>query len=177
MALSDEPKELLDLVDEHDVVVGTVTREEVAAQLMHLPGLVRSCNLFIMNAQGKYWIPRRSPNKKIAPNGLDYSAGEHVGAGETYIHAMLRGMREELNLQVTEDQLEHIAKFSNAPVGVPYFNDLYRYHSDAVPHYNTEDFISWEWLTLEELKAKLDAGEPAKRDMVLAVDLLLNAKK
>jgi hypothetical protein len=62
-------------------------------------------------------------------------------------------------------------------VGVPYFNDLYRYQSDEVPHYNTEDFVSWEWLTLEELKAKLDNGEPAKRDMMLAVDLLLKPKK
>jgi hypothetical protein len=26
--LSDEPEELLDLVDDHDVVVGTVTREK-----------------------------------------------------------------------------------------------------------------------------------------------------
>jgi isopentenyldiphosphate isomerase len=175
--LSDEPEELLDLVDDHDVVVGTVTRGEVAQQMMNLPGLVRSSNLFLINSKGEVWVPRRSPHKKTAPNGLDYSAGEHVHAGETYIAAMVRGMQEELNLSVTEDQLEHLAKISNAPVGVPYFNDIYIYRSDTVPAYNTEDFTSYEWMTPAVLMQKLQAGEPAKRDMVLAVAELLKPKQ
>lgn len=177
MALTDEPDELLDLVTEDDIVVGTVTREEVARQMMNLPGLVRSSNLFLLNSKGEVWVPRRAPHKKTAPNGLDYSAGEHVHAGETYTAAMLRGMKEELNLDVTEDQLEYIGKISNAPLGIPYFNALYLYRSDDVPQYNSDDFVSYEWLTPEALMQKLKAGEPAKRDMLLAVPELLKYKK
>ncbi|HSW98777.1 MAG TPA: NUDIX domain-containing protein [Candidatus Saccharimonadales bacterium] len=177
MALSDEPEELLDLVDSHDIVVGTVVREEVARLGMALPGMVRASNVFIVDGRGRLWVPRRSPHKKSAPNGLDYSAGEHVQAGETYAQAIIRGMKEELNLDAGEPQLELLAKISNAPVGLPYFNTIYLYRSDDVPHYNTNDFVSYEWLTPAELQAKLAAGEPAKKDMELAVAALLDAKK
>ncbi|HEX7963430.1 MAG TPA: NUDIX domain-containing protein [Candidatus Saccharimonadales bacterium] len=177
MPLTDEPDELLDLVNDRDVVVGTVRREEVAQQMMNLPGLVRSSNLFIMNNKGEVWVPRRSPNKKTAPNGLDYSAGEHVKAGETYTAAMIRGMQEELNMTVTEQQLEFVAKISNAPVGVPYFNAIYLYRGDEAPNYNKDDFVSYEWLTPEALAQRLASGEPAKRDMALAVRALQETKK
>jgi hypothetical protein len=48
--------------------------------------------------------------------------------------AMVRGMQEELNLAVAAGQLEHLAKISNVPIGVAYFNDIYLYRSDDVPH-------------------------------------------
>lgn len=175
--LSDEPDELLDLVDENDVVLGTVTREEVARQMMHLPGFVRAANLFIINNRGELWVPRRSPHKKTAPNGLDYSAGEHVHAGETYVVAMLRGMQEELNLTAQESQLEYIGKINNAPVGIPYFNALFIYRTDDVPPFNTEDFVSWEWLKPQDLLAKLEAGEAAKRDLRIAVNEFVKRDK
>ena len=171
--LSDEPDELLDLVTEDDIVVGTVTREEVAQQMMDLPGMVRSSNLFMINSKGEVWVPKRSPHKKTAPNGYDYSAGEHVQAGETYLAAMVRGMQEELNLSVSSEELEHLGKISNAPLGIPYFNDIYIYRSDEVPQYNTDDFVSYEWLTPAALQQKLKDGAPAKRDLTLAVAELI----
>lgn len=170
--LSDEPEEVLDLVNDHDMVIGTVTREEVARQGMDLPGFVRAANVFVINSKGEIWVPRRSPHKKTAPNGLDYSAGEHVQAGETYLAAMLRGLREELNLEVAEKDLEYVGKANNAAVGVPYFNSIFIYHSDSVPNYNKGDFVAYEWLTPTALAQRLQAGEPAKRDIILGLELL-----
>lgn len=177
MAFSDEPDELLDLVDDQDIVVGSVTRDEVARQGLSLPGFARGANLFIVNDKGELWVPRRSPHKVIAPNGLDYSAGEHVKAGETYATAMVRGMQEELNLTVTEDDIEFMGKINNAPQGVPYFNSIYLYRTNEVPDYNKEDFVSYEWLTPTALRARLLAGEPAKRDMIAALEYVQDRVK
>lgn len=175
MALTDEPEEILDLVNDQDVVIGTVTREEVQDQLMQLPGMVRSSDVFIINDRGEIWVPRRSPHKQVAPNGLDYSAGEHIKAGETYIAGMLRGMQEELNLRLAEENLEYLGKVSNAPVGIPYFNSIFIYYSNEVPQYNTDDFSSYEWLKPDVFLQRVKAGEPAKRDLKLALELLLKS--
>ncbi len=173
MVVTDEPEEILDLVDNQDVVIGTISREEVQNQLMELPGMVRSASTFIVNGNGEIWVPRRSPHKKIAPIGLDYSAGEHIKSGETYLAGMLRGIQEELNLQVAEQDLEYVGNISNVPVGIPYFNALFVYRSDDTPQYNTNDFISYEWLTPETFLRRLKEGEPAKRDLQLALNYYL----
>jgi len=172
-AVTDEPDELLDLVDEHDIVVGAVMRNDVARQGLSLPGLVRASNAFILSDRGELFVPRRAPHKVVAPNGLDYSAGEHVKSGETYLQGMIRGFQEELNLQVTEGQLEYLGKVDNRPASLPYFSALYLYRSNDAPDYNKDDFVSHEWLTPEAFLARLEAGEPAKRDMPLSLKLLI----
>jgi isopentenyldiphosphate isomerase len=177
MTHSDEPEEMLDLVNDQDVVVGSVAREEVTRQGMNLPGFVRAANAFIINSKGEIWVPRRGPHKRIAPNGLDYSAGEHVQAGETYVAAMVRGFREELNLEVAEKDLEYVGKINNAPAGIPYFNSVFIYRSNNVPHYNKDDFVAYEWLTPAALQQRLQAGEPAKRDITLGLELLSKHKQ
>jgi len=177
MTLTDEPEEILDLVTDKDVVIGTVTREEVQRRLMKLPGMARSSSVFIINDRGEIWVPRRSPHKKVAPNGLDYSAGEHIKSGETYIAGMLRGMQEELKLRLLEKDLEYLGKVSNAPVGIPYFNSVFIYRSNEAPHYNSDDFSSYEWLKPDVFLQRVKAGEPAKRDLKLALGLLLNLNR
>ena len=78
---TDSPKEILDLVDEKDTVIGTLSRKEVYEK-----GLknFRVVHAFIINYEGKIWTPRRTPSKKLFPNGLDYSIAGHVTSGETY---------------------------------------------------------------------------------------------
>lgn len=163
--------ELLDLVDGNDAVIGTIWRSEYQKMVDCKLGYIRAVEMFIVNSKGQLWIPKRTADKKIAPNGLDYSMGGHVSTGETYIESALREIQEELNLDLKEKDLEFIEKF--APLDLPYFRTLYTYKSDAAPSYNPNDFVSAEWLTPQELIAKLDAGVPAKTNMRETVSVLL----
>lgn len=163
--------ELLDLVNDEDQVVGTISRSDYDRMLKDKLGYLRAVEVFIKNDKGQLWIPRRTLNKRIAPGGLDYSMGGHTGAGESYIEAALREIQEELNLDLKEEDLIFLKKFP--PSATPYFRSLYIYRSNEVPAYNPADFSEYSWMTPEELKAKLDAGEPAKLSLPETVDYLL----
>jgi isopentenyl-diphosphate delta-isomerase len=68
-------EEVLDLVNENDEVVGTITHDKVFDFKNVAPYYLRAVNAFIINSDGKLWIPRRTAHKKIAPDGLDFSVG------------------------------------------------------------------------------------------------------
>lgn len=143
--------ELLDLVDKNDHVIGTILRSQLRNKKRN--GFLRASEAFIINSRGKVWIPRRQSNKRIAPGGLDYSMGEHVKSGEDYIQACIRGFREELNIKITEVDVEFTGKFK--PIeNLDYFRCLYIYKSDIVPRYNPKDFSEYYWLTPKELLKK-----------------------
>ena len=178
MALTDEPDELLDLVDQQDQVVGTVTREEVQEQLLALPGFVRASSCFIVNSLGQIFVPRRAPHKKVAPNGFDFSVGEHVKSGETYEQAIVRGFREELGMIINFNELRRIGIVNLRSLQMlPYFESLFVYHNNATPDYNKGDFVSHEWLDPAEFLQRLKAGEPAKKNILPALELFLQAKE
>src|SRR5882762_10507171 len=112
--------ELLDVVDDNDLVVGTITHANAYTPEGLNGCFIRASNCFIINSKHQLWIPRRTADKKIAPSGLDYSAGGHVGAGESYEVAMVRELAEELNLRIEPSELLFIGKQTpkDAP---PYF--------------------------------------------------------
>lgn len=163
--------ELLDLVDGDDNVTGTIWRSEYQKLVDDKLGYIRAVEMLIQNEKGQLWIPKRTADKRIAPNGLDYSMGGHVSAGETYLESALREIREELNLELEEKDLLFIAKF--APLDLPYFRTLYIYKSNETPLYNPHDFVSAKWLTAVELLAKLDSGVLAKTNMRETISVLI----
>ncbi|MDA2935925.1 NUDIX domain-containing protein [Patescibacteria group bacterium AH-259-L05] len=83
--------EYIDLVDEHDNVIGKKKRSEIYAKNL---SNFRVVDAFIINSKKEIWIPRRTVNKRIFPLCLDTSMGGHVETGETYEHAFKREMRE-----------------------------------------------------------------------------------
>jgi isopentenyldiphosphate isomerase len=172
--LSDE-EEILDLVDEDDKVIGTITHTQAYDIIHTKQGYLRASNMFIINSRGELWIPRRQPHKKIAPNGLDYSMGEHVQSGETYLEAAVRGCQEELNLQLSPEELTFICKLAPEPGLPPYFTCDYLYYSDNEPNYSKEDFVTAEWIQPGELMNRLhNAQETAKASMPYSLKALLD---
>lgn len=164
--------ELLDLVDKNDNVIGTIWRNQSASLAETKAGFIRAATALIQNDNGELWIPRRSADKKIAPNGLDSSMQEHVASGESYLEATIRGFKEELNLDVTADQLEYIGTVLPDDE-LYYFVALYIYKSNDVPKYNPEDFVSYEWIKPEKLVRRLESGEPSKKSLLSTTKLLL----
>jgi isopentenyldiphosphate isomerase len=158
--------EVLDLVNLQDEVIGSITRGEVDSDDLQLVGNVRAADCFIVNSKGELFIPRRSMSKKMFPGGLDFSCAEHVQSGETYDEAIVRGFKEELDIDIDISKLAKIAKVNLRDYNVaPYFDTIYVYKSDETPNYPIDEFTSHEWLTIQELKDRLAAGEVAKVSM------------
>ncbi|WP_288404605.1 NUDIX domain-containing protein [uncultured Deinococcus sp.] len=154
-------QEWLDLVDEHDRVIGRVERDRAWRE--RLP--VRVVNAFLVNSRGELWIPRRTRTKKTFPDSLDLSVGGHVGAGETYEAAFRRETREELNLDVDTLPWREIAAFSPFGTGLSAFMRVYEIRSDHAPAYNPDDFSGAEWLRPRQVLARVAGGEPSKGDL------------
>jgi isopentenyldiphosphate isomerase len=86
--------ELVDIVDDDDHVVATVTRAEMRARrLQH-----RSVGIAVVSSDGRLLIHRRSEAKDIWPGWWDIAAGGVVASGETYAEAARRELAEELGL-------------------------------------------------------------------------------
>lgn len=165
-----DDNELLDLFDIDEQVVGTVERREYYRNQSTYKDLyLRLAEMFIVNDQGQLWVPKRTLDKKIAPGGLDYSAGGHVSSGESYEIGLIREVEEELGLMLEPSELRFIAAFTPR-VGDPWFRKLFIYRSNEAPGYNTEDFSGYSWLYPEELLEQLKLGVPAKTSMRVTVE-------
>ena len=75
--------EILDIVDEHDEVVGQAPRG--------VPGLDE-------DGAGRLFVHRRTATKLVFPSHYDMFVGGVVGAGESYDEAALREAEEELGV-------------------------------------------------------------------------------
>jgi isopentenyldiphosphate isomerase len=86
--------ELLDIVNEEDIVIDQQLRTRV-----HELGLWhRGVHVFLFTADGKLLIQKRSADRASSPSLLDCSVSEHVQAGESYLEAANRGMKEEMGV-------------------------------------------------------------------------------
>ncbi|WP_104990164.1 NUDIX domain-containing protein [Deinococcus sp. NW-56] len=159
--------EWLDLVNEHNEVIGSVTRDEAWAR--RLP--VRGVNAFLVNPRGELWIPRRTLTKRNFPGCLDMSVGGHVERGESYEAAFRRETQEELNLDVDTLPWREIGAFTPQDAGLNIFMRVYELRTDTAPAYNPHDFDGAEWLTPDALLARIAAGDPAKSDLAPLVRL------
>jgi isopentenyl-diphosphate delta-isomerase len=166
--------EILDLVDENDKVISQVTREKIYKENL---SNYRVINVIIFDTQGRIWLPRRTKDKSIFPNCFDFSCGEHVVAGESYQTAALRGLQEELNLDLTETDLKLLGKLSPKD-GVSSFMIVYKVVVEKAPKYNEKDFTSASFVSIEQLGEMIsDKPEEFKSDWPLVYRLLLLAHK
>ncbi len=87
--------ELLDVVNDEDANVGQAMRSAVHQQgLQH-----RGVHVFLFDADGRMLVQKRSADRANSPSLLDCSVSEHVQAGESYLDAAIRGMKEELGME------------------------------------------------------------------------------
>jgi isopentenyldiphosphate isomerase len=107
-------EEILDIVDEHDRVVGQAARGDAYAR-----GLRHRCaSVLVRDAAGRIFVHRRTATKLVFPSMYDMFVGGVVGAGESYDEAALREAEEELGVR-------------GLPRPVPLFKFLYEGESRA----------------------------------------------
>ena len=72
--------EMVDVVDDNDRVVATVTRAQMRAErLQH-----RAVSIAVMSSHGQLLVHRRADTKDVWPGMWDLAAGGVVSAGEHY---------------------------------------------------------------------------------------------
>ena len=65
-------------------------------------------NSFIIDDKGNVLLQKRSANKKLWPNMWDVTVGGHVDSGEFGRQALIRETREELGIQISDDDIKYL---------------------------------------------------------------------
>lgn len=90
-------------------VWGEFTGKIETREICHEQGLWhRAVYGFIFNKEGDVLLQKRSVNKKLWPSLWDVTAGGHVLAGEFGMQAIIREIKEELNIDVNEDEVKYL---------------------------------------------------------------------
>jgi isopentenyldiphosphate isomerase len=146
-------EELVDIVDDEDVVIATVTRREMrSGRLQH-----RSVGIAVMSTGGRLLIHRRSTAKDVWPGWWDVAAGGVVAAGETYERAAHRELEEELG--IVDGVLEHVADGRFTDEHVAEICRGYRIVHDGPFTFNDGEVIEARWVTFDELDAMRETHE------------------
>ncbi len=104
--LAEPNNELFDIFDKNTYQKIGVEKREI----VHLNGLLhKSVNVFLINSKFDILLQKRHVNKKIFPLKLDLSCAEHLTPNETYVDAAVRGLNEELGIQVDKNSLIQIS--------------------------------------------------------------------
>ena len=94
--------ELVDVVDEQDRVVATVTRRRMRAErLRH-----RAVFIAVVSSTGQLLVHRRSDGKDLWPGQWDVGVGGVVAAGEAWDDAARRELAEELGIDADPEPLD-----------------------------------------------------------------------
>lgn len=91
------PDELFELFDESNRSLQTLMPRKQVHREGHRH---RSTNIFLVNGKGLLLLQRRVQAKVIAPGCWDVSVAEHVQPNEAYEAAAVRGVREELDMEI-----------------------------------------------------------------------------
>lgn len=120
-------KEYFDLLDEDGNKIGkTKLRSEV-----HRDGdWHKAVHIWIINDKGEILLQRRCATKDSNPNMLDISSAGHLSAGDDSLSGALRELKEELNIDIEDKELQFIktlkrsSKYSDTFINNE-FDDLY----------------------------------------------------
>lgn len=166
--------EMLDLVDADDNLIKAVSRDEVYEENLEF---VRVIDAFIINREGKIWIPTRHMQKRIMPGGFDMGVGGHVEHGETYLEAFRKEAGEELGWDIGSLEYRETGKYGPKDGLHQVVSTVYEIKSDTAPELNPDDFTSAEWLTPQEVAGKIAAGHPAKMNLLPLLKLVYGVKE
>ena len=104
-------KEYFDLLDEFGNKIGkTKLRSKV-----HRDGdWHKGVHIWVINNDNDILLQRRCATKDSNPNMLDISSAGHLQAGDSSQEAAIRELKEELDLDVTKDELIFIETIKNS---------------------------------------------------------------
>lgn len=114
--------EKFDILNKLGEFLGEVaTREEC-----HEKGLWhRAIYAFIIDENLNILLQKRSSNKKLWPNKWDVTIGGHVNSGEFGRQALIRECKEELGIEINDDDIKYIISTTSVYNKNNYINNHY----------------------------------------------------
>lgn len=109
--------ELRDIYDENRNLIKSAQDRDIP---LNDGEYIVAVGIWVVNNENKLLMTKRAPEKSFASNKWENTSG-HVQAGEDSISAIIRELKEETGIDVTEDEIEFIG---SAKVS-PYFGDNY----------------------------------------------------
>ena len=89
--------------------LGEFTGEIATRVECHKKGLWhRAVYAFIIDDKGNILLQKRSENKKLWPNMWDVTVGGHVDTGEFGRQALIREVKEELGIEIKDDDVKYL---------------------------------------------------------------------
>lgn len=151
--ITDDEKEIFDLVDQDDQVIGQATRGECHRD----KSLIHRCiGVLVFNDQGKLFLQKRSLTKDLNPGLWAISVGGHLKSGQTYEEGAKEEMREELGI---EAPIEKITKYCYQGKRETEMFVIYKTVHNGPFTLHPEEIEKGEFFSLEDLTEKLKSGE------------------
>lgn len=148
--------EYCDLYDENHNPLGRVHNRKEKLN----PGeFITVTGIWIFDSSNRIFLTKRDPSKSYAPN-LWENTGGHVMAGETSAAAVVRELKEETGIEVTEEELGYIG---SARVW-HFFSDNFYIRKDfpaSRVKLQEGETCDAKWVTYDEFLRMTDAGEVA----------------
>ncbi|MCZ9338028.1 NUDIX domain-containing protein [Streptomyces sp. TRM76130] len=147
--------EILDIVDEHDRVVGRAPRGEAYAR-----GLRHRCVFVqVRDARGRIFVHRRTAWKLVFPSLHDMFVGGVVGAGESYDDAALREAAEELGVSGLPRPRYLFRFLYDDGGGRSWWAAVYEVRCESAVRPQAEEVAWYAFLPEEEVVRRLDEWE------------------
>jgi len=146
-------KEMLDIVDESDNVIGFEDREKIYRNGLHN---FRVVGIFLIDSQDRILVTKRSDECILYPGYYDFSVAGHVLSGETYEEAALREADEELSLKLNISDINEFlyTRYPN-DYGIFCFSKYFISRNLNKIHANAELIADYEYLTINQLELML----------------------
>ncbi|MEO5900813.1 MAG: NUDIX domain-containing protein [Ilumatobacteraceae bacterium] len=158
--------ELVDVVDDDDRVIATVTRRQMRGErLLH-----RSVGIAVLGSDGRLLVHRRSDAKDLWGGRWDLAVGGVVGAGESYEGAAARELCEEMGVSGVLARIGG-GKFVDADVAS--FGQCYSVVHDGPFSFDDGEVVETRWVDAAAL-AELLATESFVPDSVAMILPLLH---
>jgi isopentenyldiphosphate isomerase len=163
----DPAEELVDVVDDHDRVVATVTRARMRAERLR-----HRCTFVVLRrSDGRVLVHRRSGEKDLWPGCWDVAAGGVVGAGEAWEDAAARELAEEVGVRgvvlrplgggtYADDHVDEVARIWTATW-------------DGEVSFDDGEVVEAHWVTPEELAERLGRDRFVPDSLALVVPHVL----
>lgn len=153
----DPGNEIVTIVDEHNVVIGEVSRKVMrAGRLIH-----RATYILVFNNRGDLFVHKRTATKDIYPSHYDIAAGGVVLAGESYEESAARELAEELGIR--EAALTGLFDFFYEDAGNRVWGRAFSCTHDGPVTLQEAEVESGSYLPLPEV-LRLAAQEPFTPD-------------
>jgi isopentenyl-diphosphate delta-isomerase len=140
-------KDIFDIVNERDEVIGRAPRSEVHARgLLH-----RAVHVLVFNAEGEMFLQKRSKTKDREPSRWGAACSGHVVSGEDYDTAAVREMGEELGWKPAAP-LQRILRIEACRETDQEFVWVYRCNGEGPFTLNVDEVETGGWFSFPQIE-------------------------